>query len=51
MVYAGFGILFSDKAERWFGFVPEDKDREALGGFLRVRRLDGGGDLGGEGDG
>lgn len=30
MGYAGFGILMSDQAERIFGMVPTDKDKERL---------------------
>ena len=30
MGYAGFGILMSDQAERFFGMVPTEQDKERL---------------------
>jgi len=30
MGYAGFGILMSDQAERIFGLVPTEQDKEML---------------------
>ena len=30
MVYAGFGLLLSDKAEQTFGFIPTEDDKRNL---------------------
>lgn len=30
MLYAGFGLLLSDKAEEAFGFTPTEEDRKGL---------------------
>lgn len=30
MMYAGFGLLLSDRAEEAFGFTPTEKDKKDL---------------------
>lgn len=42
MVYAGLGLLATDKAEEKFGMVATEEDRKALGEMVpRVRRWEG----------
>ena len=50
MGWAGLGILISDQAEKAFGMVPSEKDREELEKVVpRVRFVEKGGDDGGQG--